>query len=757
MSRKLALSLLLISLLFSATGYSKAKPKKARSRRPASSEQAKKPAPPDEASLSMETTLESLSQEYLRSPDNQTQKNLTSFCETTKDRSLAGLAYFLIGFNNLRGDRLDSAEEFLRQAVSHRTPIDDYAQYYWGETLLKLRRFEEAHAALKDYLSKFRESPLRERALSNFWEVSIVLNRPQAILESVQSLPSKAEGPEPLYYLAQAQEALDQKEDALKTYQKVYYRFPLYEKNSSVSQRSAGLLASNPELRYEVSKEWRTSRIEILIQRKQWGDVLNDLELLAQADPAFAQSPQYLLWLGIAQFGSSKYRLAIETLRRVNFSDAQKNSQAVFHIAESYRKLEDYSLFKATVETLVEKFPKSVWCENALFSIGNYNLVRRNMEESTNFYQRIVDLFPDGLHAADSHWRVSWRFYRLKNYEHACTMFVDHLARFPDSDNRTAAGYWAARCKEALGQSGEAFRIYQSLYNRSPQSYYGQLAQEQMASLEVHARAGQTESPDVEQILKAVTKSDRMYKTADLSALEKTSWRTWPRVQALALIQLFDQAAQELLRPHVYGETAAVYFQAAQLYAQGKNFLSAISNLRRVFPNYLETPLDGLPRSIWEVFFPVNFGSILFREAEKQKVDPYLLLALIRQESVFDPQALSVANAHGLMQLVPSTARVVARGMRMRPPSVDRLHDPEVNIPLGTKYFSDLLRRFDGQKDKVLAGYNAGEDRVEVWMNEGGFADSSEFVENIPFTQTRNYVKTIDRNYWFYKRLYGDR
>jgi len=110
------LFLLLSTFFFSTTGFSKAK--KTRSRRPASSEQAKKPAHPDEASLSMEATLERLSQEYFRSPDNQTQKNLTNFCETTKDRSLAGLGYFLIGFNSLRADKLDSAEEFLRRAVS---------------------------------------------------------------------------------------------------------------------------------------------------------------------------------------------------------------------------------------------------------------------------------------------------------------------------------------------------------------------------------------------------------------------------------------------------------------------------------------------------------------------------------------------------------------------------------------------------------------------------------------------------------------
>ena len=357
----------------------------------------------------------------------------------------------------------------------------------------------------------------------------------------------------------------------------------------------------------------------------------------------------------------------------MNSSDIDKSAQARFYIAESYRKLEDYPHFKQSVENLVEAFSKSVWCENALFSIGNYNLVKRNLDESTHFYQKIVDLFPSGNHAEDSHWRVTWRYYRLKNYERALQMFVDHLVRYPDSDNRLAASYWAARCKEALGQSGEALQIYQALQRGFSQSYYGQLSQDRMTSLGSKIEKTPTNTPELAQILQTLTKNEKTAKVADLSPLQKPSWGVWPRVHALGLIQLFDQAAQELLRPKIYGQSPVVYFQAAQLYYRAKNFSPAISNLRRVFPNYLETPLESLPRSIWEVFFPVNFASVLFKEAERQKVDPYLLLALIRQESVFDPQALSVANAHGLMQLLPSTARLVARSMGMNSPSVSRL------------------------------------------------------------------------------------
>jgi soluble lytic murein transglycosylase len=241
----------------------------------------------------------------------------------------------------------------------------------------------------------------------------------------------------------------------------------------------------------------------------------------------------------------------------------------------------------------------------------------------------------------------------------------------------------------------------------------------------------------------------------DLSPIRNASLEAWPRVKALAQLQLFELAAQELQVRPTYGTSRALDFQIAQLWVKAKSFYQSTVTLRRVFPEYLDLPFNALPREIWKMFYPVNYEDIIQREAAKYAIDPFLIMALIRQESAFNPKAVSVANAHGLMQLLPSTARRLAHGMKLPRPSTARLHEPEVNIKFGMRYFSDLLKRFDGQTEKALASYNAGEHRVESWMSEGTYADSAEFVDTIPFTETRNYVKLINRNYFFYKILYG--
>jgi soluble lytic murein transglycosylase len=702
-----------------------------------------------------EATLEKLSQNYLQSPHANSKKALITFCQNNKKSQLSALGYFLIGHNELRDEKLESAASFFAKAASKPTPIDDYLYYYWGESFFKLHEFASAQKKLAYFLDKFSDSPLKGKALSLYWETSLSLNDPQAILNSIKSTTEATENPEPLFYVAQARESLGQLDEALRTYQRLYYFFPLYSKNSIVSLRIPLLLESNPELKFDIPKEWKITRIEKLFSGKRYHEALKDLELLFQTDSSFTTMPQFQLWLGISQFGSGKYTDALQTLKEVDSPDPAMNAQAWFYAAECYRKLDDYPVFKQSVETLEQKFPKSVWLEKALFSIGNYNLVNRHLEESTSFYQRAVDLFPSGVHVTDCHWRVSWQYYRLKNYQRAFELFVDHLNRFPDSEHRAAALYWAARCKGNLGQPADALRIYQAVHRRFSTDYYGLLAEKQISSLKSGIKISQELDPQVERISQDLENSTSQANKIDLFQLQDMSWETGPRVKAFTLIQLFELAAKELSRSQVYGDSRAIYFQVAQLFYREKNFMQAIVNLRRVFPNHLEMSFHSLSKTVWEMFYPANFTSIIFRESARHDVDPYLLLALIRQESAFNPQALSRANAHGLMQLLPSTARIVAKSMKLRSPTVARLNDPAVNIRLGTKYFADLLRKFQGQEDKALASYNAGEDRVGSWISEGGFVDSAEFVETIPFSETRNYIKTIYRNYWFYKTLYG--
>ena len=157
----------------------------------------------------------------------------------------------------------------------------------------------------------------------------------------------------------------------------------------------------------------------------------------------------------------------------------------------------------------------------------------------------------------------------------------------------------------------------------------------------------------------------------------------------------------------------------------------------------------------WQGLFPRPYWDALRTYSEENGLDPYLVASLIRQESEFNPSAISHANAYGLMQLLPRTGKGEAKKTGLTHYSTDSLLDPTTNIELGTHYFRAMVDQFGGQVEYALAAYNAGAERVDDWRAAGNYRDVEEFVESIPFTETRDYVQAIVRNAEVYKKVYG--
>jgi soluble lytic murein transglycosylase len=157
----------------------------------------------------------------------------------------------------------------------------------------------------------------------------------------------------------------------------------------------------------------------------------------------------------------------------------------------------------------------------------------------------------------------------------------------------------------------------------------------------------------------------------------------------------------------------------------------------------IERPSLSLPNELWDIFFPVRHIRLIKENAAGHDLDPNLILALIRQESAFQESACSSADARGLMQILPATGRSLAREARMARFTVRMLYQPETNIALGTRHLASLLQRYGGRVELALAAYNAGHGRVDRWLQEFGDADVMEFVERIPFSETRGYVRQV--------------
>jgi soluble lytic murein transglycosylase len=188
-------------------------------------------------------------------------------------------------------------------------------------------------------------------------------------------------------------------------------------------------------------------------------------------------------------------------------------------------------------------------------------------------------------------------------------------------------------------------------------------------------------------------------------------------------------------------------------YAHDARYVLSLRILRRHFIGLARSAPPALPRAFWDIFYPLGWRPELTDAASRASVDPFLVAAVVREESSFDPQARSRVGARGLMQLMPDTARQLARG-RGLPSGEEVLVDPAANLVLGSVYLAALMKEF-GDPRLAIAAYNAGPSRVREWWKGRANDDVEAWVELIPYDETRFFVRRVMLSWEEYRRLYG--
>jgi peptidoglycan lytic transglycosylase len=216
----------------------------------------------------------------------------------------------------------------------------------------------------------------------------------------------------------------------------------------------------------------------------------------------------------------------------------------------------------------------------------------------------------------------------------------------------------------------------------------------------------------------------------------------------------FDSPAELELKT-AYFATGSPRFllEAAQAAFDQGHFATGMSYARLIVPSAESRKLDDLPKPVWKALYPLPYEAALRREAARNNFDPMLAAGLIRQESTFQADAISRANAVGLMQVLPKTGKLLAHQLKVRYAKT-KLTDPDYNIELGMLYIASLVRDF-GEPEYALAAFNAGEDRITLWRSERKYEEVPELVESIPFSETRDYVQVVLRNAEVYRMVYG--
>jgi soluble lytic murein transglycosylase len=408
---------------------------------------------------------------------------------------------------------------------------------------------------------------------------------------------------------------------------------------------------------------------------------------------------------------------------------------------ELARNRNDLSEQQRLVTRLETDFPQSQWLAEALFSSGNMYLLRRDYATAASYYSTLATRFPSHKNAAAAHWKAGWLSYRQGLYAQAGRLFDEQIRLFPGATETVAALYWRGRLYETQEHKPAlAAASYRTVLRAYQHYFYAQMARQRLAELGDLPPVAQPQLDNI-QAPTPPTLEDNF--PTDSPHLAKA--------RLLANAGLNDYIAREIAADPNSSTWGAL--AEAQIYASyGENF-RAMRALKRALPSVATASIKSIPLVYWRILFPEPWWETIKAESAKNGLDPYLVASLIRQESEFNPNALSNKNACGLMQLLPSVGKSLARQEGLSHFESFQLFDPTTNIKLGTRYLRQTLDRFGGVTEYTLAAYNAGDSRVVDWEAAGPYQGIDEFVESIPFTETREYVESILRNRETYRAI----
>lgn len=702
-----------------------------------------------------EVRFEQLCRNLVHENSPSARQGLLEFSRQNPQSPLAALGYYLLGYRDLQQGRPESALDALELALlgADQVPIPDFILYHHAKALHELNRPAGAIEGWLTYLRRFPRGHFARKAIAFLWEDALMAGSPQLILDSHRDWPHLSKSAEALFYTAAAHESRGETRRSIDGYLRLHYRFPLSRMSPKALAAIKRLQLDHPGESFEVPPGWKRARAEELFKGKRYRQAVEALNAALETTGSPAEKARLQLWRAISEFHSRRQRESLRTLQALP-SEFALQPQALFYRAENYRRLADDASFLRTVRRIEQRYPRSSWLERAWFSLANSRLVKRELDEANRFYRKMADRFASGARVTRAHWRVAWHHYRQRNHRSALALFTEHLQRFPRSPHRPAALYWTARIREDSGDSAQARAIYQSITELFSNHYYAHRSRERLAG-NPPAREDQSAlEPTLSGILDRFKGRTAARFSSKAAQVPDLPGQLSARVRTLGLIHMFEAAAGEFLRTSP--NTRGTQLQAAMLLHRGGHYRASTSHLQQLFPGFVYRSLATLPREIWRMLLPIEYAPLFAREARRHGLDPYLLVALVRQESAFDRRAVSVAQARGLMQLIPPTAKTVARQLQLDRFSIDQLFLPQLNIRLGSQYLADRLAQFGGNVDQAVASYNAGPDPVTLWLSEGDYREAAEFVENIPFTETRNYVKIFHRNYRLYQQLYGE-
>lgn len=650
----------------------------------------------------------------------------------------ASAAYLALGYAYLQDRRYPEAIASLKKSKAAGQALADYADFLSAQAEMQSDKLPEAESLLTGFAANYPESVFVKRLPVVQANLALAQGDPQAALRLLRARMDEPAATHADFQLAlaKAYQMAGNPEEAARIYRNIYIGYPLSGEAQQAESQLAVIGRSAP-----LSVQERRSHADALYAAGRYAEAGAEYRALAASATGASEPFKDSLLVAAAACDLKEKRLSRQQLDRLPDTQDEAGARRLYLAVELARDKDDEDAVSSLVRQMEDRFPTSRWLAEALYSSGNMCLLKKDFPHAIEYYGDLVKLFPRDRYAPSSHWRMAWLNYRLGDYSRAAALFTEQIERYPGGQEIPAALYWRGRVYEDQeNQPSMAAAFYRAVSTVYEHYYYAQLARERLAALNGVAPA---------QV--AALDGIRREKFPELTDDVPQDDEHVVKAKLLANAGLNDYIMPEIQAAEGSEEWGA--FAAAEIYASYGETFRAMRVLKRAIPYYASAPIDALPMGCWKILFPQPYWDTIQEQSAKNGIDPYMVASLIRQESEFNPGAVSSADALGLMQLLPSVGRTMAREEGIRHFSASELFNPDTNIRLGTRYLKQVLDKFGGQPAFAFAAYNAGDDRVTDWTSSGSFHGMDEFVESIPFTETREYVQAILRNQAIYREL----
>lgn len=622
---------------------------------------------------------------------------------------LKGKAYFLLGRIYKETGSFEQAEDYLKRAANFYPLLKDYALKLLADVYISTKRFENAVEALRQIQSKTLFHETKQAEVSTLLAMDDKKTAADVLSQYIRDYPAEWNSK---LLLAGLLKDNDRKAEAVTLLKEIYINASLFAADAFKELKALGADSFTFE---EMLK-----RAENLFKNGSFKSAEAAYKEVLDNTDNSALKDEITFLIGMCQFNSKQYDAAVKTFGLI------KSPEAFYWKARALYRIDALEDFEKIINEFQSEYPKNHYLARLFLLLADEKRRTDKPKEAERIYNKVINNFPEEAESAQ--WGLGWLNYTSGNYKEAERLF-SILAS--SAKNNGQYLYWKARSREMLSEKcalqnasfntrenacPDIAEAYSSLLN--DRGYYGFLVRSRFNKSSVNDR--------VKNLKNGVPGGE-----------------VFERIEALKLFGMNKDAVNEIkmiLKSKRNPDEFKYLGQTAIELGEYKSVIYLAEN----------TGTDEfLPFS-----YPLAFWETVRNASENKGVDPYLVVALMREESRFDSAAVSRAGAIGLMQLMPFTAYRIKKELNIELRNDSELYGVEKNILIGTHYFSKLIKEFK-TVPLAIAAYNAGENALKKWLLDSRHKDAEEFIEDIPYQETRYYVKKVLKSYWQYRALYG--